>query len=870
METIFVNLELTKEDRKPSEILKTSLNRNEDLISFKSKQGQRVNRVLVRGVAGSGKSTLIANMAYTWALQQEDNPLNDFSLVFVISIRELQGEGDLTEAIFDQVFSEDSQVPRVGLANYIANNAHSILLLVDGMDEGRSNLVSHETGELGKVLANKRLRSCCTVLTTRPYAVENLRTKQQIYTQVKLTGFSEQNIDLYIYKFFREDTITANGLISELKRSVNIRSLSSIPVMLLMQCLLWLEQHKLPETQTGLYQESIEYMWRRFLEKEKGHFGCNPDEVNNLLLRLGKVVLDEITRDSEKVIFHETDFPAEIYQLAYKVGLLTKERLRSRLNVKQAVTFVHKSFQEFCAARYVVQAKNLEDGFNLCEFAATNIAQKHGILAFACGLESKIASEILQLVGKRLETSGVSFETLDMIWPLLDMFLESDLPYESVQHIFAPFSGVDPNSTLGKIMAKNKEAENNKNRPNLPNTSPPSPPGSMPMAPSCTPKSVNFDCTSKRILFVVNEFLSKSALFTSSQFRHLNLELKVSADKYWFPIVVSLLKKLSIVKELILHPEPQFLDGTEPEKLNQSLGVLSSLQSLTIGCKDVNITELLAAMSVSDSKTSRIDSISLSGVRCDLNTMVTFLNKQKSLDFFSVEHTKFEEDDIGPVFMTFKDKCIKSLKFRHTTVSSSLVHLASCIQFQALEELDLTDAGLKRIDVIWFSEHILKQDARNVKLQTLNMSRNAIASALIPLSTCLSHILEQNSMSLKFLFLHHCDLTDKGVIALADRFDHLRGLEMLNLDENPKVGLRGVEAILRGLQRIPKLYYLKLGPVSVKPDDVIPDIVADCLAVIGLHTKSLRPLFTINVEYAVETIEKMRSAANKYNIAGFL
>ena len=570
MDTIFVNLELIKEYRKPSEILETSLTRNEDLICLKSKQGQRVNRVLVRGVAGSGKSTLIANMAYTWALQEQDNPLNEFSLVFAISMRELQGEGDLTEAIFDQVLSEDSQVSRVGLANYIANNAHSILLLVDGMDEDRSNLVSHETGELGKVLAKKRLRSCCTVLTTRPYAVENLGANQQTYTLVKLTGFSEQNIDLYIYKFFGENIITANGLISELKRSANIRSLSSIPVMLLMQCLLWLAQHKLPETQTGLYQESIEYMWTRFLEKEKGHFGCNPDEMNELLLGLGKVVLDGITRDSKKVVFHEKDFPEEIFQLAYKVGLLTKERLRSRLNVQQAVTFVHKSFQEFCAAWYVIQTQNNpEDGFNLCKFVATDIDQKHGIIAFSCGLDSTIARTLLPLVGKQLETSGATFKTLDSIWPLLDMFLESGLPYESVQEVFAPF-------TLST--------------------------------------DAKFDCINKRILFVVNEFLARADAFIGNKFRHFSVALEIGdLDKYWFPVVVSLLKRLPSVRQVFLKPEPHFADETAPGEFEESFRSLSHLQSLTLTGRsgNVDITRILKAMAVSDSCTTGINDICL-------------------------------------------------------------------------------------------------------------------------------------------------------------------------------------------------------------------------------------------------------------------
>ena len=54
----------------------------------------------------------------------------------------------------------------------------------------------------------------------------------------------------------------------------------------------------------------------------------------------------------------------------------------------------------------------------------------------------------------------------------------------------------------------------------------------------------------------------------------------------------------------------------------------------------------------------------------------------------------------------------------------------------------------------------------------------------------------------------------------------------------------------------------------MKPDDEIPDIVTDCLAAIRLRKECIRPSFTVDVEYEAETIEKMRSAASKYIIAG--
>ena len=153
---------------------------------------------------------------------------------------------------------------------------------------------------------------------------------------------------------------------------------------------------------------------------------------------------------------------------------------------------------------------------------------------------------------------------------------------------------------------------------------------------------------------------------------------------------------------------------------------------------------------------------------------------QQSLDMFMLPNTEILSEDLQKIFTTLKDKPLKALNLSYTTVSSNLEHLASCIQLQTLEDLDLTAAGVKRVHLIRFTQFYLERQAEHeVKLQRIGMSRNAIAGALVQLSTCLSHIFTYNKESLKYLKLSHCELTDNGVIELADSLDYLRGLEML-------------------------------------------------------------------------------------------
>ncbi|XP_072033489.1 protein NLRC5-like isoform X2 [Amphiura filiformis] len=365
MDNIFVDLELVKQQSfKSSEEVK-NLESNEDLVSLKTGQGQRVNRVLVMGDAGSGKSTMAANIAYKWASLQDDpprSPLSKFKLVFLISMHEIPKDSNdsLVDLIFQLILPEDSEVSKEGLKSYITSHAKDVLLLIDGMDEDSSGILKARSNEITKILHNKKLRSCCVILTTRQHKISDLGEHLRHYTQVKLNGFSLENIMMYIKMFFREDTDKYDTLIQKLKQEPHILALAAIPALLLMICLLWEDQCSLPHTKTQLYKNTLNHMWKRYKSKEspvdEESYGEEmTGEMQSLLCMLGKVALNGIKDEYEQVVFTEKDFGSEVFNLGCQVGIITRERLRSKCGVTALVTFLHKSFQDFCAGMYLAK-----------------------------------------------------------------------------------------------------------------------------------------------------------------------------------------------------------------------------------------------------------------------------------------------------------------------------------------------------------------------------------------------------------------------------------------------------------------------------------------------------------------------------------
>ena len=166
MDTIFVNLELMKEEVNPAVTKHIQIDRNEDLVTFQKSDGKRVNRVFIQGDAGSGKSTLLSNVAYKWAKQDSESPLMQFTLVFMIGVHEIDKEGNLVDAIFDQILEEDSVVSREGLTTYIKSHPKEVLYLIDGLDEDNSGVLANDSTEVTQVLGNKKLKESCVIVTS--------------------------------------------------------------------------------------------------------------------------------------------------------------------------------------------------------------------------------------------------------------------------------------------------------------------------------------------------------------------------------------------------------------------------------------------------------------------------------------------------------------------------------------------------------------------------------------------------------------------------------------------------------------------------------------------------------------------------------
>ena len=163
-------------------------------------------KLLIRGKAGVGKTTLVKRIASQWAAGNLWK--NQFTYVFVITLRELLQDKTwtLSELLLDGLLL--SSHDKVAAFADICRNAKNVLCLFDGLDEvPYDNKTSHARDcnapidlslMLSSIIGNSMLPGATIVITSRPTMELPVRSFERI---VELYGFPRNSIYKYVSIF---------------------------------------------------------------------------------------------------------------------------------------------------------------------------------------------------------------------------------------------------------------------------------------------------------------------------------------------------------------------------------------------------------------------------------------------------------------------------------------------------------------------------------------------------------------------------------------------------------------------------------------------------------------------------------------------
>ncbi|XP_072013989.1 uncharacterized protein [Amphiura filiformis] len=441
IDDIFVNLELILKEKSSNSEKRVQLDTYNDIFCLQKKVTEAPYlRVLVKGGPGSGKTTLTSKIAYDWAQSTKGSSspvLSRYDLLFVLNMRYMDQEMSLVDAIFDQLLPSDSKVSKDALEAYIVENASKVAIILDGADEFPGKITKSKSGHyILDVVCNKMLRECCVIITTRPHMVNKVVEFYTQYCLVEVTGFSRPNVFRYVGRFFQvrpytpedefyekviskeflrddegvkqpqneattseeSDEQFVDTFLKEIHRSESLFSLSCIPVILTMLCVLWRGSRNLPERIADLYHEVVHYFAQRWFEKQ--HDDSESDIIENHISKsLGSMALNTLLED--RLYFSAKEFhSAEVLNKSCSIGIVLPERRRKRLHITQHYRFFHKTFQEYFAAFYWGSLADDSSQFKqyLIHITPKSVDSFDYILRFCCGLSEKAAEMIIHHV----------------------------------------------------------------------------------------------------------------------------------------------------------------------------------------------------------------------------------------------------------------------------------------------------------------------------------------------------------------------------------------------------------------------------------------------------------------------------------------
>jgi HEAT repeat protein/tetratricopeptide (TPR) repeat protein len=386
---------------------------------FESKKDtEHPKKILILGRAGIGKSVLCQYLAVQWASESKDDEeekgelghylRQKFNAVFWIKLREVADFLKPSTISFMEHMTADNVLSHVlhkfclrGLnqdkpspaevEEYIELNNNRVLFILDGYDEITDSVARPDSLHLNSFLEAITTRQY-VLITSRPLAMDALgKNKIKFDRKLENIGFTNENIEIYIRHFMREaeKLDQAELLLKFLRVHPSIWGIAHIPINLELLSWLWsqgdltLEQGEI-KTLSKLYQMIVNRVQDAYIRKSnplharplnaslesKEEGLLFSDLVNEFLgylayeamqhesLLIPKKPLQKALRDTLRKYRQPSSLSDQeilLKSATDKLGFLRATGQGGRSPLDQAHYFIHLSFQEFYAARYITR-----------------------------------------------------------------------------------------------------------------------------------------------------------------------------------------------------------------------------------------------------------------------------------------------------------------------------------------------------------------------------------------------------------------------------------------------------------------------------------------------------------------------------------
>ncbi|MBN3290007.1 NAL12 protein, partial [Polypterus senegalus] len=181
-----------------------------------------VNIIVVSGMAGIGKTTMVQKIMYDWA---RGTQYQRFAFVFMFKFRELNlldNENETQMSLTKLIERHYKYLSNDPLKD-VLKNPETLLFIFDGLDEYKhkldftqSQLCSNQDVEvpvhilITSLVSQTLLKGCSVLITSRPKPLEAM-DMERVDQFVKILGFFPEQRLMYCKKFFGDSSLAAQA-----------------------------------------------------------------------------------------------------------------------------------------------------------------------------------------------------------------------------------------------------------------------------------------------------------------------------------------------------------------------------------------------------------------------------------------------------------------------------------------------------------------------------------------------------------------------------------------------------------------------------------------------------------------------------------
>ena len=320
------------------------------ILSFSPPASISRKRVLIEGVQGSGKSTLVQRMCLDWSVGRF---AQDYKVVIQVTLRSLPKDQKLSlkDLIFTSV--RDAAIVQEVTDFVTTHQGQGVLFIFDGFDELSEGM--REKSPVCDIITGHLAPHSSFMVTTRPISAESLY--HRVDRRVEITGFGEEEVEEFIMEYFASNPSAGKKLLSTLSCCPHIMNFCFTPLLCLMVCYVTSLGDNSPELLLSLHQlfecviiHTINHNLKRMGKKE--HADSFQDVMRlfpsfNTLIQLAQEGIEKDT-----IIFSDLDFEVDS---AFH-GLFNCVKAQNRFGIISCTWhFLHLTLQEFMAALAVTK-----------------------------------------------------------------------------------------------------------------------------------------------------------------------------------------------------------------------------------------------------------------------------------------------------------------------------------------------------------------------------------------------------------------------------------------------------------------------------------------------------------------------------------